>query len=124
LVFKVAVDIDFIRRCCHLPHVTENVQWGDNLVFKVAEKIFAIAALEPGDVCLMFKCAAEDFADLVERPGIIPAPYLARASWVALESEDAMPAAEVRSRLRASYDLVVAKLPKKTRAALGLAPAQ
>lgn len=115
------MDNDFVRRCCRLPHVTESVQWGDNLVFKVAGKIFAIAALEPGEVWLMFKCSPEDFAELVERPGIVPAPYLARASWIALESEDSMPAAEIRGRLRASYDLVVAKLPRKTRAALGIA---
>jgi len=112
------MDIDWLRRCCRFPHVTESVQWGDNLVFKVAGKIFAIAALEPADVCLSFKCAPEDFAELTERPGIIPAPYLARANWVALESEDAIPAAELKRRLRDSYDLVVAKLPKKARAAL------
>jgi predicted DNA-binding protein (MmcQ/YjbR family) len=112
------MDVDFVRRCCRLPHVTETVQWGDNLVFKVAGKIFAIAALEPGEVWLMFKTSPEDFAELVERPGIIPAPYLARASWVALQDEASMPAAEVRRRLRASYDLIFAKLPKKTRSAL------
>ena len=70
-------------------------------------------------VWLSFKCSTEDFAELVERPGIIAAPYLARAHWVALQSEDAIPAAELRQRLRTSYDLVFAKLTKKTREALG-----
>ncbi len=112
------MDIDWLRRCCRLPHVTESVQWGDNLVFKVAGKIFAIAALEPADVCLSFKCSPDDFADLTERPGIIPAPYLARAHWVALESEDALPPGELKQRLRNSYDLVVAGLTKRIRATL------
>ncbi|MBZ5584402.1 MAG: MmcQ/YjbR family DNA-binding protein [Acidobacteriia bacterium] len=112
------MDIDWLRRCCRLPHVTESVQWGDNLVFKVAGKIFAIAALEPAGVCLSFKCSPEDFAELAERPGIIPAPYLARAHWVALEHEDALPAAELKRRLRTSYDLVLAALPKRIRAGL------
>jgi predicted DNA-binding protein (MmcQ/YjbR family) len=113
------MSIDLVRRCCRsYPHVTESVQWGDNLVFKVAGKIFAIAALEPADVWLSFKCDPEDFAAMVERPGIIPAPYLARAHWIALETEDALSVTELKELLRKAYDLVFAKLPKKTRAEL------
>jgi predicted DNA-binding protein (MmcQ/YjbR family) len=55
---------------------------------------------------------------LTERPGVIPAPYSARAHWVALENEDALPRAEIRDLLRQSYDLVLAKLPKKKQAEL------
>ncbi len=47
-----------------------------------------------------------------------PAPYLARAQWVALETEDALSVAELKQRLRNSYDLVFARLPRKTREAL------
>ena len=101
------------------PHATEQVQWGDNLVFKVGGKIFAIAALEPAAILVSFKVTPDDFAELTERPGVIPAPYLARAQWVALESEDAVPVAEVKKLLRHSYDLVFAKLPKKMQATLG-----
>jgi predicted DNA-binding protein (MmcQ/YjbR family) len=113
------MSLDLVRRCCRsYPHVTESVQWGDNLVFKVAGKIFAIASLEPGDIWLSFKCDPEDYAAMVERPGIIPAPYLARAHWVALETEDALSVAELKQGLRNSYDLVFARLPRKTREAL------
>jgi predicted DNA-binding protein (MmcQ/YjbR family) len=113
------MDVDFIRRICgKLPHTTEQVQWGNDLVFKVAGKMYAVAALDPAKVCLAFKCSPEDFADLTERPGIIPAPYMARAQWVGLESEDALPAADIKSYLKKSYDLVFAKLPKKTQAEL------
>jgi predicted DNA-binding protein (MmcQ/YjbR family) len=113
------MSLDLVRRCCRsYPHVTESVQWGDNLVFKVAGKIFAIAALEPAEVWLSFKCDPEEFASMVERPGIIPAPYLARAHWVAIETEDALSVAELRRGLRNAYDLVFAKLPRKTRAEL------
>jgi predicted DNA-binding protein (MmcQ/YjbR family) len=73
----------------------------------------------PFDVWLSLKCTPEEFAELTERPGIIPAPYMARAYWIALESDDALPAMETRRLLRQSYELVVAKLPQKTRAALG-----
>jgi predicted DNA-binding protein (MmcQ/YjbR family) len=101
-----------------LPHTTETVQWGENLVFKIAGKIYAIAALEPADHWLSFKCSPEDFAELCEREGIVPAPYLARAQWVALETEDAIARPELKRLLRQAHELILAKLPKKTQAGL------
>jgi predicted DNA-binding protein (MmcQ/YjbR family) len=68
---------------------------------------------EPGHLWMSLKCSDEEFAELIERPGIIPAPYLARAKWVALESEDARPCAAVERLLRNARDLVFAKLPRK-----------
>jgi len=113
------MDVDFVRGVCrNLPHTTEHVQWGADLVFKVGGKMYAVTPLEPAPVCLSFKCSPDDFADLTERPGVIPAPYLARAQWVALESEDALPAAELKRYLKQSYELVFAKLPKKAQAEL------
>jgi predicted DNA-binding protein (MmcQ/YjbR family) len=113
------MNVDWIRRyCMALPHTTETVQWGNDLVFKIGGKMYAVAPLEPAPVVLSFKCTAEDFAELPERPGIIPAPYLARAQWVALQNEDALTAAELKPLLKRAYDLVLAKLPKKTQAEL------
>jgi predicted DNA-binding protein (MmcQ/YjbR family) len=44
------MDIDSVRKhCLALPHTTEKVQWEDDLVFKVGEKMFAVVALEPGE---------------------------------------------------------------------------
>jgi predicted DNA-binding protein (MmcQ/YjbR family) len=63
----------------------------------------------------------ERFLEFTDRPGIIPAPYMARAHWISLTHPDALSAAERDALIRGSYDLVVAKLPKKTRLALGLA---
>ena len=54
----------------------------------------------------------------MERPGIIPAPNLARAQWVALEDEDALTRRELEPLLRSAYELVRAKLPKGVRAGL------
>lgn len=113
------MNVDWLRDLClSFPHATEHVQWGYDLVFKVGGKMFAITPLEPAPVWLTFKASEESFVDLTERPGIIPAPYLARAKWVALETRDALTADELAQRLRLSYDLVFAKLPLKTRAAL------
>lgn len=110
---------DWLREVClAFPHTTEQVQWGCDLVFKVGGKMFAVTSLEPAPVCLSFKASSENFAELTERPNVIPAPYLARAQWVALQTKDAVPQNELAALLRESYDLVCAKLPKKFREAL------
>ncbi len=113
------MSVEWVRRfCLSLPHTTEKVQWSDNLVFKVGDKMYAVAALDPADVWLSFKGSPDDFADLSERPGIIPAPYLARAQWVALETEDALSAEETRRMLKRAYEVVFGALPAKTKARL------
>jgi predicted DNA-binding protein (MmcQ/YjbR family) len=110
------MDVEPIRELClSLPHVTEKIQWGDHLVFKVARKIFAVVALEPAEHCVSFKCSDEDFAELIERPGIVPAPYLARAHWVALEREHPLTQAELERLLRDAHALVFARIPKALR---------
>jgi predicted DNA-binding protein (MmcQ/YjbR family) len=56
------MDIEWIREyCLALPHTTGNVNWRDDLVFKIGGKMHAVAALEPGDQWLGFKCTPEDF---------------------------------------------------------------
>src|ERR1700745_1024499 len=99
--------------CLSFPHATESVQWGNDLVFKIAGKMFAVAVLEGASkYCVSFKCTEEKFAGLIERDGIDPAPYSARYHWVALERFDMMAERELKTLLRHSYDLVFAKLAK------------
>lgn len=110
------MNIESLRKIClSFPGATEQIQWGDNLLFKVAGKMFAITALEPARVWLSLKADPEEFAELTERPGIIPAPYLARAKWIAIETPETLPLTELASLLRRSYELVVAKLPRTSR---------
>lgn len=110
------MDIESIRRyCLQFPHATENVQWGANLCFKVDGKLFLVAGLEPAPVRLSFKCSSESFVELCELPGIRPAPYMARAQWVALEQLNTLPDAELRERIAASYQLVWERLTRKRR---------
>jgi predicted DNA-binding protein (MmcQ/YjbR family) len=117
------MDIDWVREhCLSLPHTTERVQWEDNLVFKVGEKMYAVVALEPRAHWISFKCSAEEFASLTERPGIIPAPYLARAQWVALETDDALSRDEIRRLLGDAHSLIFAKLPRRTQQKLSATP--
>ena len=121
------MDIETTRAyCLSFPHATEKVQWGNDLVFKIAGKMFAVVVLEGASTkyCLSFKCTEEKFAELVEQDGIDPAPYSARYHWVALERFNVLSENELKALLRNSYELVFAKLPKKTRAELeGKGPA-
>jgi predicted DNA-binding protein (MmcQ/YjbR family) len=113
------MNIEWIRQfCLSLPHVTEQIQWGNDLLFKVGGKMFAAVPLEPARIWLTFKCTPEDFAELTERPGIIPAPYLARAKWVAVEKEEALSREEILRLVKNSYEMVFAKLTRKVQAEL------
>ena len=80
--------------------------------------MYAVAMLEPGARWLSLKCSDEEFVELVERPGIIPAPYLARAHWIALESESTVPRTELQQLLTRGHAIVLSKFPEKTQAAL------
>jgi predicted DNA-binding protein (MmcQ/YjbR family) len=117
------MNLDQLRKLClSFPGVTEQIQWGDDLLFKVGGKMFAVTRLEPAKVWLSLKAHPEHFAELTERPGIIPAPYLARAKWIALESPDAVPDAEIAQLVRGSYELVLAKLPRKMHESVAKGP--
>jgi predicted DNA-binding protein (MmcQ/YjbR family) len=111
------MDPEAIRKyCLSLPHVTERVQWGNDLLFCIGDKMFAVAGLDAKyPTKLSFKCTPEKFAELVEMDGIVPAPYVARYHWVALEDLDALPARELKDLLKNAYQLIHDKLPKKVR---------
>lgn len=110
------MDIGWVRSIClAMPGATEEILWGSELVFKAGGRMFCVLSLEPGGTWVSFRTDEESFAELVERPGIVPAPYLARAKWVALETPDALPPLELKQRLERSWQLVVQRLPKKKR---------
>jgi predicted DNA-binding protein (MmcQ/YjbR family) len=65
------MNIDEIRKyCLQFPETTENMQWGDDLCFKIRGKIFAIVSLTSIPQKLCFKCTPESFAELIEREDI------------------------------------------------------
>jgi predicted DNA-binding protein (MmcQ/YjbR family) len=106
--------IDAVRTICRaLPNVTEDIKWGHDLCFLVGGRMFTVVSMEPPH-SIGFKCTPEMFGELVERPGIIPAPYMARNMWV-LEQEagEALDRRELEGLIATSYALVVAKLPKR-----------
>jgi predicted DNA-binding protein (MmcQ/YjbR family) len=106
------MNVDEIREfCLSFPHTTENMQWGDDLCFKIGGKIFTIVSLDNPRLC--FKCTPETFAELIEREDIHPAPYVGRYKWVMLDRLDAVRWDELQELIRRSYEMVVAKAPAK-----------
>jgi predicted DNA-binding protein (MmcQ/YjbR family) len=109
-----------------LPHVVETQQWGDNLVFWVGDKaiggkMFALLDLSGGGHGVVsYSAGPERFAELVERDGLIPAPYMARIHWVAAERWDALRNLEWEEELRAAHGITLAKLPKGVLAVLAM----
>jgi predicted DNA-binding protein (MmcQ/YjbR family) len=119
------MNLDSIRALClSFPHTTEQIQWGDDLLFKVAGKMFAVMCLEPASVVLSFKCSDKNFVELLENEGVIPAPYMARNKWVALQRFDALASTQLAELLRQSYELVFAKLPKRKQLELTANPSR
>lgn len=102
------MNVDSIRDyCLSFPQATENLQWGDDLCFKVRGKIFAIVSLDAPRLC--FKCAVETFAELIEREDVHPAPYVGRYHWVMLDRLDAVRWDELKQLIRQSYEMVASK---------------
>lgn len=99
------------------PGATESVKWESNLVFTVGTKMFCIADLD-GEFAFSLKVPSDQFEDWCARPGAIPAPYLAKASWIKLVQPAAFSLKEITGLVAQSYQLVWAKLPKKVKADL------
>jgi predicted DNA-binding protein (MmcQ/YjbR family) len=120
LAAALQMDNETVRSyCLSFPHVTEEVLWGADLVFKIGGKMFTVIGLDAGsDHRMSFKATPEKFAELIERNGIVPAPYVAKYHWVALERFNALSEKELKTLIRTAYDLVFEKLPKKAK--LGL----
>jgi predicted DNA-binding protein (MmcQ/YjbR family) len=103
--------------CLSLPGAREDYKWGGVQVFSVADtKMFAVMGLAGDD--LSFKVGAELFLGYVDRPGVRPAPYLARAHWITLTYPLAMGRQELEELLTRSHQLVVGKLSRRRQAAL------
>jgi predicted DNA-binding protein (MmcQ/YjbR family) len=109
------LNVDSIRAyCLAFPRATEKLQWGDDLCFKIAGKIFVMLGLDNPRIC--FKCAPDVFSELIEREDIHPAPYVGRYKWVMLDHLDAVTDAELEDLIQQSYAMVAAKAPKGSRA--------
>lgn len=106
---------DFESFVAGLPAATLVRQWGDASVGKVGGKIFAILSGEGAAPSISFKCSDMAFELLPELSGIVPAPYLARAKWVALGPESALDEDELAAYLCEAHRLIALRLPRRLR---------
>jgi predicted DNA-binding protein (MmcQ/YjbR family) len=108
---------DVAQFCLALPGAREDYKWGGVRVFSIAgNKMFALQGLR-GD-SLAFKVDKDVFLGHCDRPGIHPAPYLARAQWIIMETPYPLGNEELQGLLQRSHQLVVSKLPKRTQVGL------
>jgi predicted DNA-binding protein (MmcQ/YjbR family) len=78
----------------------------------IGKKMFCITGFGV-PLRVSIKASDNDFEELINRPGIIPAPYLARYKWVSIQSPDALTKKEWEHYVKISYELVKARIPKK-----------
>lgn len=116
------MNIAAIKKFCHsLPHAKNDIKWEADHVYTIGAKMFAVAMLNREEKAVVsFKVDDDLFLQMSDRPGFIPAPYLARAKWVQVTDLSKLGDAELRALIRRSYELVTAKLTRKLRAELGL----
>jgi predicted DNA-binding protein (MmcQ/YjbR family) len=115
------MNIEDIQAICkELTAVTEDIKWGDDFVFSVAEKMFCVVGLNQSSVTASFKVTDEEFDEMCSREGFKPAPYVARYKWVLIDDINKMNKKEWKKYLIQSYNLVKEKLPAKTKKQLGL----
>lgn len=105
--------------CASLPGATYGLKWQVDHVYSVGGRMFAVVcAAGKGAHTVSFKVDELRFLELTDRPGIVPAPYLARAKWVQVTDPSALADAQLKALIVRSHELVAAKLPKALRAAL------
>jgi|SRR6185295_10639831 len=105
---------DIQKFCKTLKGTTQDVKWGHDLCYMVGGKMYCVHSLK-GPLNTSFKTTPEEFGELIERNGIIPAPYVAKHHWVRVEDPGALRKKEWELYIQKSYALVVDKLPKKVK---------
>jgi predicted DNA-binding protein (MmcQ/YjbR family) len=114
------MDLETLRNFAQsLPAATEDIKWGNDLCFSIGGKMFLVVGLELPNR-FSFKVPDEEFEELSNREGFMPAPYMARAKWVSVETPSRLKKREGEQFIRQSYSLVKAKLTKKAIRELGL----
>ncbi len=117
------MNIDSLRWfCATLPGATVDVKWGADECHCVGGRMFAVFPVAGGKAATVsFKCEPARFLALTDLPGIVPAPYLARAHWVQVTDARALTDAQARELVARSHALVHARLTRRDRDAIAAA---
>jgi predicted DNA-binding protein (MmcQ/YjbR family) len=112
------------KHVASLPGAVVDVKWGADECASVGGRMYAVFGFVRGRAAnVAFKVDAERFLELTDRPGIVPAPYLARAHWVQVADTRALSDHEARALVERSHALVAAKLTRRFRDALAASAA-
>lgn len=115
------MNVEAIQEICKkLKAVTEDIKWGNDLVFSIGGKMFCVVGLEQAPITASFKVKEEDFEEMCSRNGFKPAPYMAKYKWVWIDGPGRLNKKEWEQYIRQAYELVKDKLPLKTKKQLGL----
>ena len=113
------MNLDSIRAyCLSFPGATEGLQWGDDLLFRVGNKIFVSMGLGSVPQNMTVKSTPARCAELLEIEGITRAAYVGRYDFITLERLNLLPDAELKRLITESYHNVRSKLPKSEQAKL------
>ena len=110
----------FRAHCLGKDAATEGTPFGpEDIVFKVAGKMFAILALEEVPPRVNLKCDPDLALELRDRyEQVEPGYHMNKKHWNTVEIDRGIPESELRSMIDHSYDLVVKSLSKAMRAKL------
>jgi predicted DNA-binding protein (MmcQ/YjbR family) len=114
------MNLDKIREYCLKKRGTEEcMPFGeDTLVFKVLDKMFCLARLDP-PFFINLKCDPEYAVELRDRyDGVIPGYHMSKRHWNTIELDSNIPEGEILEWIDHSYDLVVKSLSQKKQSAL------
>jgi predicted DNA-binding protein (MmcQ/YjbR family) len=112
------MDLEQFREyCLEKIAATESMPFGEGvLVFKVAGKIFALAALDEIPATVNLKCDPDLALALRDRyEQVQPGYHMNKKHWNTVEIDSGVPEAELRKMIEHSYDSVVHALPKAQR---------
>lgn len=103
--------------CLAKPCVEESFPFDEHtLVFKVANKMFALSGLQRLPAAVNLKCDPERAIKLRESYGdITPGFHMNKKHWNTVILENELSDDFMKENIDHSYDLVVSKLPKKDR---------
>jgi len=112
------MDIETIRDICkNLPSVTEDIKWGNDLCFMIGGKMFCVTPMNT-PLRVSIKVTDEEFGEMTNLQGIIPAPYAARYKWILIEDVNIFSQKKWEYYIAQSYNMVKSKLSKKELAGL------
>jgi predicted DNA-binding protein (MmcQ/YjbR family) len=107
--------------CLSFAGAEETFPFGpETSVFKVTGKMFALSALGGDSLRVSLKCEPALAAALRDtHAAVIPGYHLNKRHWNTVILDGSLPDTTVREMIEDSYDLVVSKLPRTDRRALG-----